>query len=319
MTRLLMRRLAWALPVLVVASVVVFGVVRSTTEPAPLQSSGLRSADVVRLREELRVDDSLAEQYLAWVGSLLHGDLGTSLVTGQPVWPELRSALWASIQLGLAGFTLALIGGVLLGVSGGRRPGGVVDHGGATVSLGLLSIPTFVAGFALQLVFVVWMSDLFGDTPFFTSRMNTPGESGLADRLAHLALPAICVAVQGIGIYARYVRAGVAEAMGSEHVRSARAWGVPERRIVWRHALRSSLGPLAAVAAIDLGVLFGGLVVTEYVFEWPGMGSYFLRAFADGDAVRVLPWTMLVVIGVLALTLVADVVHAGLDPRVRLD
>src|SRR5688572_28887504 len=117
MTRLLVRRLAWVLPVMLIARVVVFAVVRSTTEPAPLQSPGLRSEDVVRLRDELRLDDSIAAQYLAWVGGLLHGDLGTSLVTGQPVWPELRSALWASIQLGLAGFGLALIGGVLLGVA----------------------------------------------------------------------------------------------------------------------------------------------------------------------------------------------------------
>jgi peptide/nickel transport system permease protein len=149
--------------------------------------------------------------------------------------------------------------------------------------------------------------------------MSSPGASDLADRLAHLALPAICVAVQGIGIYARYVRAGVTEAMGSEHVRSARAWGVPERTIVWRHALRSSLGPLTTVAAIDLGVLFGGLVITEQVFEWPGMGHYFLQAFADGDAVRVLPWTMIVVVGVITLNLLADVAHAALDPRVRVD
>jgi peptide/nickel transport system permease protein len=319
MTRLVVRRLAWAVPIVVIASVVVFAVVRSTTEPAPLQTPGLRGDDIARLREDLRLDESIVSQYVAWIGGLVRGDLGTSLMTGQSVWPELRSALWASIQLGLAGFALAMLFGLMLGVASGRRPGSAVDHGGAAVSLGLLSIPTLVAGFALQVIFVVWLSDRFGDTPFFTSRMSSPGESGVGDRLWHLALPAICVAIQGVGVYGRYVRAGVAESMTSEHVRAARAWGVPERTIVWRHALRSAFGPLTAVAAIDLGVLFGGLIVTEQIFEWPGMGHYFLEAFADGDAVRVLPWTMIVVVGVIVLNLCADVIHAWLDPRVRVD
>lgn len=317
MLRFVVRRVLLSVPVVVLASVVVFAAVRATTDPAALRAPGSRVEDVQRIRDQLELDQGPVEQYLAWASGLARGDLGTSLSTGQPVWPDLRSALWNSAQLGAAALALTLVVGVGIGVAASLRSGGWFDRLSGGLSLAGLSVPPFVVGLVLQAVLVLWWRKWFGSTPFFTSRLSSPGESGLADRLRHLALPAMTVAVQGVALYARHLRSSLRDELSSDYVRAARATGQPERRVVVRHALRNALVPLTTVAAIDLGGLVGGLVVTERVFQWPGMGSYFLTAFGAGDPLRVLPWAMIVVAGVVAANLLADVVHGALDPRTR--
>lgn len=317
MLRFVLRRVLLSLPVLVVASVVVFAAVRSTTDPAAVRVAGSRIEDVHRVRDQLGLDRGPVGQYLTWAAHLVRGDLGTSLQTGRPVWPELRSALWASAQLGLAALALALTAGVAIGVLGAVRRGGWGDRASSAVALVGLSLPTFVVAFLLQVVFVLWWRDRFGSSPFFTSRMSSPGQSGVVDRVRHLALPAIAVALQGVAVYARHVRSSMGEALGSHYVVAARARGLGRGQVVLRHALRNALVPLTTVAAVDAGVLVGGLVVTERIFQWPGMGTYFLQALADGDPVRVLPWAMVVVAGVVVANLLGDVLLGVLDPRVR--
>jgi peptide/nickel transport system permease protein len=125
--------------------------------------------------------------------------------------------------------------------------------------------------------------------------------------------------VQGIAVYSRYMRASMLETMGSDYLRTARAKGLRERRVVTRHAMRNALIPITTLAAIDVGAVIGGLVISEGIFEWPGMGRYFLTAFSDGDYVRVLPWMMIVVATAIVLNLVADIMLGVLDPRIRYD
>jgi peptide/nickel transport system permease protein len=315
--RFVLRRVLLSVPVLVVASILVFAAVRATTDPAGTRAPGSRIEDVQRVREQLALDRSPVSQYLTWSRHLLHGDLGTSLATGRPVWPDLRDALWHSAELGATAMALTLGLGLVVGVWSGLRPGRWFDRLSGGVVLAGMSVPPFVVGLLLQLVLVEWWRRWFGHSPFFTSRMSTPGESGVVDRLWHLALPASAVAVQGVALYARHLRSSMEEALGSDYVRLARASGQSERSVVLRHALRNALVPLTTVAAIDLGGLVGGLVVTEQVFQWPGMGSYFLNALRTGDPLRVLPWAMVVVVGVVAANLLADLLHGVLDPRVR--
>jgi peptide/nickel transport system permease protein len=183
-----------------------------------------------------------------------------------------------------------------------------------------LSMPPFFFGLILQIVLVLKFKDWFGDTPFFTSRMNTPGTGGFGtDRLWHIILPALTVAVQGIAVYSRYMRSSMLDVLNSDYMRTARAKGLSEVRVVVRHGMRNALIPLTTFAAIDVGSIMGGLIISEQIFEWPGMGKYFLTAFSDGDYARILPWMMLVVLSVIVFNLIADLLYGVLDPRIRLD
>ncbi|MEY2443475.1 MAG: peptide/nickel transport system permease protein, partial [Ilumatobacteraceae bacterium] len=138
-------------------------------------------------------------------------------------------------------------------------------------------------------------------------------------RLKHLTLPIVVVAIQIIAVYSRYMRASLLEVVNSDYLRTARAKGISERRILVRHALRNALIPIVTVAAIDIGGIIGGLIITERIFENRGMGDFFLTAYETGDFPKLMPWMVFVVIGVILANLLADVLYAFLDPRIRLD
>jgi peptide/nickel transport system permease protein len=315
---LAVRRLLWSVPVLLIASVLVFVAVRATTDPGNIRAPGIRAEDVARFREQLGLDRSPVDQYRSWLGDFVRGDLGTSLKTRQPVWPELRDAMANTLQLGLVAFAFYVVIGVGVGMTAALRHNTWFDSfatGGAFLGL---SVPPYFFGLVLQIVLVLQLKEWFGSTPFFTSRMNSPGEDGFGwDRVMHLVLPALTIAVQQVAIYSRYMRASMLEVLGEDYLRTARAKGLTERGITLRHALRNALIPVTTFAAIDVGSIIGGLVITEQIFEWPGMGLYFLEAMGDGDYVRILPWMMVVVISVIAFNLVADLAYGVLDPRTR--
>lgn len=318
MVAFIVRRLLWSVPVLLLASVLVFVAVRSTTDPGNIRAPGVRAEDVQRFREQLGLDRSAPEQYRAWLGDFVRGDFGTSLKTRQPVWPELRTAMANTLQLGLVAFAFYSVLGVALGMFAALRRGTWFDSaatGGAFLGL---SVPPYFFGLILQIVLVLQLKDWFGSTPFFTSRMNSAGESGLGwDRAMHLVLPALTIAVQQVAIYSRYTRGAMLEVLNEDYLRTARAKGLSERAVTFKHALRNAIIPVTTFAAIDIGGIIGGLVITEQIFEWPGMGLYFLEAMGDGDYVRILPWMMVVVVSVVVLNLVADLVYTVLDPRIR--
>ena len=318
MINFVIKRIVWSIPVLFVASVIVFAAIKATTDPTAIRSPGIRAEDMVRYREQLGLDESAHRQYFKWLGNFVQGDLGESLRTRRPVAPELLTAMGNTLQLGVFAFVLALVFGVAIGTLSAVKQYSLFDNLATGASFFGLSIPPFFFGLILQIVFVLQWSDWFGSSPFFTSRMNSPGVDGFGwDRLMHMLLPALTVAVQSMAIYSRFMRAALLETLSSDYMRTARAKGLTERRVVLRHALRNALAPLTMMAALDVGAIIGGLVITERIFEWPGMGMYFLDAMSDGDYVRVLPWMMIVVGGAIAVNLVADLLLGVLDPRVR--
>ena len=320
MLRFVLRRLLWSIPVLFIASVLVFAAVKATTDPGALRGPGISAADTQRFRAQLGLDKSPVEQYTTWASDFVRGDFGTSLKTRQPVWPELKTAIGNTLQLGFLAFIITIILGIAVGSISAIRQYSLFDTFSTGGSFIGLSMPPFFFGLILQIVLVLMYKDWFGSTPFFTSRMNSPGMSGFgADRLWHMVLPALTVAVQGIAVYSRYMRSSMLDVLNSDYLRTARAKGLSELRVVVRHGMRNALIPLTTFAAIDVGSIMGGLVITESIFEWPGMGKYFLVAFSDGDYVRILPWMMLVVISVILLNLVADLLYGVLDPRIRVD
>jgi peptide/nickel transport system permease protein len=325
MLRFIIRRLLVSIPLLIVASVLVFTVLHLTTDPA----AGLRvnprisAADVARYRHDLGLDRSGPAQYFAWLGNFVRGRWGTSLFSSIPVAGQIREALVNSLFLGIVGFTIALLVGVSVGVVAAVKQYSPFDYVATGGAFMFLSIPVFWFALIVQLLFGLYMVRWFGlsEPIFFTAGMSQPGSTGFdpVDRLRHVALPAIVLAVQSIAVYSRYMRASMLEVLGSDYLRTARAKGVPERRVIVKHGMRNSLIPLTTQAAIDFGALAGGLIVTEAIFQWPGMGNLFVRAMNDGDYAIALPWVMLTMTFVIVFNLVADILYAVLDPRIRYD
>jgi peptide/nickel transport system permease protein len=173
----------------------------------------------------------------------------------------------------------------------------------------------------LQLFFAVQWSRWFGEPLFPTSGIYPPGQDGfdLYLLLKYMVLPVTVVAIQGIAIYTRYMRASLLEVLNSDYLRTARSKGISERRVLVKHALRNALIPIVTLAALDIGAIVGGLIISEGVFDYPGMGSFFLTAQANGDFPELMPWMVVITTSVLLFNLVADVLYAKLDPRISLD
>lgn len=314
------RRLLWSIPVVIIASILVFVGVRSSTNPAAsLRLPGVTAADQQRFREELHLNDSAFEQYTSWATKFAHGDLGKTL-RKTPVWPDLRDAMIVTLQLGLLAYLITVTVGLGIGIISAIKQYSWFDSFATGVSFFGLSIPPFFFGLMLQIILVLKFRDWFGSTPFYTSGVNNSTETGLGyDRFVHLLLPALTVAVQGIAIYSRYMRSSLLDVLNSDYLRTARAKGLSERRVVVKHAMRNALIPVITYAAIDVGSVMGGLVVTEQIFGIQGMGRYFLSSFSDGEYVKILPWMMIIVISVIVFNLIADLLYGVLDPRIRLD
>jgi peptide/nickel transport system permease protein len=323
MLQYVLRRLLISIPLLLVASVLVFSVVHLTTDPV----AGLRSnprvsaADMRRYRHDLGLDKSGPQQYLAWLGNFVRGRWGTSLFNGDSVSADIREAAVNSMVLGISGFALALLIGVIVGVVAAVRQYSVFDYLATSGAFFALSIPVFWFGLIVQLLFGLYLVNWLhlSEPIFFTAGLSQPGSAGfdLLDRVRHLVLPATVLAVQLVAVYSRYMRASMLEVMGSDYMRTARAKGVRERRVVVHHGMRNALIPITTQAAIDFGALAGGLIVTEQIFQWPGMGVLFIRAMNDGDYAIALPWIMLTMAFVIVFNLVADILYAVLDPRIR--
>jgi peptide/nickel transport system permease protein len=323
MLRFILRRLLISIPLLLVASVLVFTVLHLTIDPA----AGVRVnprisvADVQRYRHDLGLDRSGPAQYFAWLGNFVQGKWGHSLFSSTSVSGEIREALVNSMVLGVTGFTIALLLGVGIGVIAAVRQYSVFDYLATSGAFVALSVPVFWFALILQLLFGLYLVRwLHLEQPiFYTAGMVQPGSLGfdLLDRVRHLALPATVLAVQLIAVYSRYMRASMLEVLNSDYLRTARAKGVRERRVIVHHGMRNALIPITTQAAIDLGGLAGGLIATEAIFQWPGMGALFVRVMDNGDYAIALPWVMLTMAFVIVFNLVADILYAVLDPRIR--
>jgi peptide/nickel transport system permease protein len=323
MFRYVARRLIFSIPVLLIASISVFYIVRATTSPLGALAGNTRitAEDVARFKKDLGLDKSGFQQYTTWLTHFVKGNWGSSLINHRPVWPDVREALVNTMVLGVTATILSLLIGIAIGVISAVRQYSLFDYistGGAFFGL---SMPPFWFGLILQILFGLYFVSWFHTSgPLLpTAGMASPGSLtfSLLDRVRHLALPTLTLAVQIVAVYSRYLRSSMLEVMNSDYLRTARAKGLPERTVVIKHGMRNALIPLTTQVAIDVGALAGGLVVTESIFQWPGMGSLFLSAIRLGDYAVVLPWLMVVVMFVIVLNLVADIMYGVLDPRIR--
>jgi peptide/nickel transport system permease protein len=317
----LLRRLALAVPTLFGIVILVFLLLHlAPGSPASAVGSAESGRRVsAAAREEMRrlygLDRPLPERFTRWIGRVARLDLGESFVDRRPVSERIREALPATLELnGLAlFFTLAI--GIPIGVAAGGRPEGAFDRTSAFVLFALYSMPVFWAALLLQTL----LSVKLGWLPLYGVSSDPPptGLAGIADRLAHLALPVTCLTYASLAFFARLVRAGVVEARSQDYVTAALARGVSRRGALWRHAFRNALLPLITLLGLLLPGLLSGSVIVERIFAWPGLGRLYFDSILSRDYPVVLGLSLVGGVATLAATLVADVAYAFADPRVR--
>ncbi len=319
--RFILRRLAYSIPVVIVASFLLFWAVRATFDPLAKLRQTQDAAAVQREVQRLGLDRSIPEQYVLWVKEFVTGHWGTSSRTGGSVTALIGDALWPTAQLMFWGILLGAFVALALGVYSAVRQYSAGDYALTSLSYIGISLPAFWFGLVLIQVFAVWPVQSLGfhDPPLYFVGLHSEGQSGLnIDYLRHLALPLLTLTVTLTASWSRYARASMLDALSSDYVRTARAKGVPPMAVIVRHALRNALAPFLTVVALDSAVLFGGLIVTEQIFSIPGMGRLFLESLQTGDVFVLLPWMMIVAIAVVTFNLLADISYAILDPRVSL-
>ncbi|MEX2275287.1 MAG: ABC transporter permease [Actinomycetota bacterium] len=323
MGRYVLRRLIFSIPVLLISSVLVFTATRATTDPsAAIRENPRATAEQVqRYRADLGLDDPPLQQYLHWLGDFVTGDWGTSLISNREIRPEIIDALLNSLVLGGLATVVSLTLGISIGLYSSLHKYSKFDYIATTGAFVGLSMPIFWFALILQLVFGVYLTRWLGlTTPIvYTSGVTSPGTDGfhLVDRLQHLILPVIVLSVQVVAVYSRYMRASMLEVLQSDYLRTARAKGLRERVVVLRHGMRNALIPITTQVALDVGAIAGGLIITETIFDYPGMGSLFIEAQGYGDYPVILSWLMVTVIFVIVFNLIADLLYAVLDPRIR--
>ena len=313
------RRALLSIPVLLVASFVLFAFVRSTFDPTvELQLSRDKSA-AERIRHEQGLDRPLVTQYRSWLSGFVQGDWGESQRTHERVFPMVRRALWNTTQLAFWGVLFAATIAVVVGVYSAVRQYSIGDYALTGLAFVGLAMPPFWFGLIAIQVLVFWPLEWFNlEHPLvYFVGLHSVGKSGFGDYARHLVLPVLTLTVQIVASWSRYQRSSMLDALHTDYVRTARAKGLSRRRIVFRHALRNALIPLVTVVALDVGAVFGGLVVTESIFSISGMGRLLIDSIRAGDAPVLLAWVVLTSSIIIAFNLLADVLYAVLDPRIR--
>jgi len=316
MTGFLIRRLLQALIVLWVMSFVTYGLLALMPgDPIDLMLAGdpsVTSADVARLRALHGLDRPFLERYGDWLVGALNGDLGYSRLFGAPVLDILAPRLLNSMVLMGLAFLVAVSIALPASVAAARRPGSLADRLINLLCFAGISVPAFWLALLMILLFAVTLS------LFPASGMATIGDGGLGDRAAHLALPVMTLAVASVAQYTRHGRAAMIEVLREDYIRTARAKGVPESTILWRHGFRNALIPVITIMALDFGALFSGALIVETMFAYLGMGKTIYDAVMGNDYNLALVGLLLATAITLAANIAADIAYGLIDPRIRL-
>lgn len=313
MIRFLARRALQSLPLLVLISALVFLLIHA----APggplaiyLSNPNVRPEDIERLRRALGLDRPLWQQYWSWLAAFAQGDWGYSFSDGRPVAARIVERIPPTLELVGTSIIVAIALTLPAGVIAAVRRGRWFDRTTTAVAVAGISLPAFWFGLLLQIVFAIG----FGWLP--SSGRTTLGGGDLIDHVRHLALPVTVLAVVQAAAWSRYLRGSMIETLAQPFVLAAHARGIPARAVILRHALRHAIGPVLAVVMVDAALLASGAVVTESVFAWPGLGSLFTEALARRDYTVLMALLMLTSTAIVLFNVVADAVHALVDPRI---
>ncbi len=307
-----------SIPLLAVALYLVFIGVSLTTDPrADFYLCLPRCQDGFdRITEVYNLDVNVWVRPFIWFGEALTGDLGESSTIGQPVTEVLRTRGWNTAMIAIPAFLVSAIFALLLSVYSARHQYTAGDYFFTGLAFVGLAFPSFVLALVIQNIFGVQLQNWFGIKPFNTGRKTG---TNFFELLRDITLPAMSLAILFISADSRFGRASMLETLNQDYIRTARAKGISERTVVWKHALRNALIPLVTLWALNFSALLSGSVVTESIFSWPGLGPAFITGLRAADLDLVLGIVLLTGSIVVVFNLVADVLYGVLDPRIRLN
>jgi peptide/nickel transport system permease protein len=339
------RRIAYSIPVLLVASLLVFVFVRATFDPLAKYA---QSRDLtLKAREGLQqgiyeqpckhfiggepprpvetcTKAPVLKQYWFWLSHFARGKLGNSFVTNDSVSKDIRSSFGNTLQLIVWGVLISALLAVLVGVYSAVHQYSVPDYVLTGLAFIGLSIPPFWFGLMAIDIFSQRLTKTFHLHSAALYSIGLHGHhgpgffAGFFDYARHLALPVATLTIQIVASWSRYQRSSMLDVLSADYIRTAKSKGLSRRRVIFKHGLRNALIPLVTVMAIDIGALFGGLIITEQIFSIHGMGLLFVNALTNGDTQVLLPWLMISAIFIILFNLLADVLYGALDPRIRL-
>jgi peptide/nickel transport system permease protein len=315
----IVRKVVFSLVVLFLASIVIFGLVALGPDPlAELrQNPSIRGEDLERIADRYGLNDPLYVQYGIWMGDMLQGDLGQSFKQQAPVTSIIAPRIWPTILLMGASLIFTVIVALPFGIYSAIKKYSALDNAGTFLSFMGYSMPSFWLGLILQLVLGIYLADWAGRRIFYVSGMSTDG--GFVDLLQHLTLPVLTLSVISIAEFSRFQRGAMLEVLTSDYLRTARAKGLSQWTVYMKHALRNALIPTITLVALSMGTAFGGAVITETVFSWPGLGFLLSDAIFKGDYNIVRALLMISAALIIFFNLVADITYSLIDPRVRYD
>jgi peptide/nickel transport system permease protein len=320
----IVRRILYSIPVLLATTFLVFTFVSITGDPLGRLRANPRitQAQLNAVRHAKGLDRPIIIRYGYWVKDAITKQFGTTLYGNQRIWPSIERVLPHTIQLLLTVEILAITIGVLIGILSAVRQYSLFDYSMTTFSFIGFAMPVFWLALILQVIFtdiyLKWHVRIF-----YTSQLNStqPGHGFhfLVDRIQHLALPVATLVTLEIAAYSRYMRSSMLEVINSDYVRTARAKGLVERRVIFKHVFRNALIPVVTVGALGFGALFGGAIITESIFSLDGMGYFFIQALGASDPYPVMAWLAVTATMVIIFNLIADIIYGYLDPRIRYD
>jgi len=332
MLRFALRRLLLTIPILIGLSIIVFVFVRSLPGGPAIALLGERATEesLEQIEKTLGLDQPVHVQYFRYMNNVLHGDLGNSVVTRQPVADEIKRQFPATVELGLAAMLFAILVGVPLGFIAAKRYQGVLDQSSLVLSLIGVSFPVFFLALLLKYVFAVklgWLptigrltvtQDLAHPTNLYVlDAILTGNWAALSDALKHLVLPAIALGTIPLAIVARITRAATLDVISEDYVRTARAKGLERTVIDRRHILRNALLPVVTVIGLQTGLLLTGAVLTETIFAWPGVGRMILQAIQFRDYAILQGGILFFAFVIVFVNLLVDMSYGFLNPRIR--
>lgn len=334
MLKYLARRIVGTIPVIILISLLVFTLIHAAPgDPADLLlPEDASDQDVALARERWGLDQPIWIQYWKFLLAALKGDLGTSFRFADPVLSVIAERLPATIELALLSIVIAIVVAVPLGVWAGGRPNSWIDNLGSLVGFFGISMPNFWFGIVLILLFSGLLTllpssgrDTYGVagnsiTGFYLLDSILKGSwTELKDGLVHIALPAVALGTNLMGMLMRVTRSSVIEVMNEDYITTARAKGATEHTVLWHHAVRNALIPIITVVGLELGTLLSGSIIVETVFSWPGTGQLLITAINARDYPLVTGTVLTYTIAFVIINLVVDMLYAVADPRIRFD
>jgi len=313
MTAYLLRRLGQsAVLIFLIASLVALFIQLLPGDPAYIivGETNATPERIAAVRRELGLDRPLYVQYLDWISSVLRGDLGTSLTSKRPIAPDLAKRIPRTFELIAASMVLALMIGIPGGVIAARFRNRAPDYLASLFSMLWISTPVFVTGTLLVLIFGVKLR-LFPATGYVDFGDDPIGH------LRRLVLPAVTLALLDSAVILRMTRSSLLEVLGEDYVRTARAKGLSERRVLFGHSLRNALIPVVTIVGLQVGTLLGGTVLVEFIFNWPGISSYLIAAINQRDYPAIQAVILVIASLFVLINLLTDLLYAVIDPRVK--